>query len=781
MAKQRHKIQRTLADTFLLFSTGITLFAVLLTGIIYISLEFADFNKEADKFRIRNIEDQRERIKFETEKVIEYIDFTRMFLEDNMRNELKSYIDQAYGLMHNIYYKNRDHLSDEEIKALIKNALRPIRFNNGRGYYFIVSLNGVEELYPVAPQYEGENLLQLQDEKGNFVIRDELDVVNNYGEGFVTDYWTKPDADPDSLYPKTSFVKVFEPLNWYVGCGEYLDNVEKDMQKDVMQRIANIRFGKDGYIFVNSFDGHAVVIDSPDYKAGDYLGDIVHEDGVNHIQQQLEKAFLPEGGYIEYLWPKPGHENPLSKLSYVNAYDPWNWIIGAGVYVDDVDIVLQKQRDHLYGQVRLKVFFSIVFMVVLFGIVFFIANNISKKLKSNFDIFISRFRNAVRSGEPINSDEFSLKDIALINKSINDVIADKFRAETLLRENEARFRTIVENIPVMIAVLDKNMVKKFWNKLGRETFELDLVERFDLSMISPLLNDDEDTKANFRKFSRFDGVFREIKMKLKGKSVIHNWATFKTEENEIILVGYDMTTIRENQQMLKELNETKDKFFRIISHDLQAPFNAIIGFSDVLQNDDGSLEMSRRMDIIRMINNSAQSMHRLLINLLNWARSQSGQIEVQKTSFDLCDLVSEVNTFCDIQCTEKGLSLNNLVPAKTFVYADKSMTETVIRNFISNSIKYTETGGFIEVGCAVEDDFVRIRITDSGVGIPEDQIGNLFILSKAKQRAGTNNEAGTGLGLLICHDFVHRMGGDITVESVVGQGTSFYFTLPHAH
>jgi len=350
-----------------------------------------------------------------------------------------------------------------------------------------------------------------------------------------------------------------------------------------------------------------------------------------------------------------------------------------------------------------------------------------------------------------------------------------------LRENEARFRTIVENIPVMIAVLDKNMVKKFWNKLGRETFELDLVERFDLSMISPLLNDDEDTKANFRKFSRFDGVFREIKMKLKGKSVIHNWATFKTEENEIILVGYDITIMRENEQMLRELNETKDKFFRIISHDLQAPFNAIIGFSDVLQNDDGSLEMSRRMDIIRMINNSAQSMHRLLINLLNWARSQSGQIEVQKTSFDLCDLVSEVNTFCDIQCTEKGLSLNNLVPAKTFVYADKSMTETVIRNFISNSIKYTETGGFVEVGCAVEDDFVRIRITDSGVGIPEDQIGNLFILSKAKQRAGTNNEAGTGLGLLICHDFVHRMGGDITVESVVGQGTSFYVTLPHAH
>ena len=780
MLTNKAKRQRTLADTFRFYITGISLFAVFLTGIIYISMELFDFEREAEITREQYLEEQKQRIKSETTKVIEYIDFTRMFLEENMEKAIKDRVDEAYFMMENIYYQHKGELSDQEIKQLIKDALRPARFFHGRGYYFIVSMNGVEELYPVAPQFEGKNLLDLQDEKGNFVIRDELDVIRNYGEGFVTDYWSKPDANPDSLYPKTSYIKLFKPLNWYVGCGEYLDNIEKDMQEDVIQRVKNIRFGEGGYIFVNSFSGHAIVIDSPTYNSGDYLGDLLYSDGTNHMKIQKETASQPDGGFVQYSWPKLGKEEPAPKISYVKTYDDWQWVIGSGIHIDQIDSMIDNQKQHLYQQLRLKIFLTIFFMLLLLGLVFFVANMISGRIKHNFTLFSEDLENAVQSGRMLRDEGYSLKDIAIVNQSINNVIQTKFRTEELLRENEERFRTIFENVPVMIGVLDKNRVKKFWNKRGEQTFEFDLEDKFDVSQIEPLLEQSTENKENFRKFALYDGEFREVKLILKGKKAIHNWATFKTEADEVIMVGYDITVMKENQQMLKELNETKDKFFRIISHDLQAPFNAIIGFSDVLKQDNGSIDAAQRMEIIGMIHDSALSMHRLLINLLNWARSQSGEIVVKPSRFMLHGLVEEVKSFCKIQCTKKMITFSNLVLEDCDVMADYSMTETVIRNLVSNAIKYTSAGGEISIGCTIEEAYVTVSVSDTGMGIPEDQIGNLFKLSGDKQRAGTANEAGTGLGLIICHDFISRMGGRIYVKSTVGVGTTFFFTLPHS-
>jgi len=780
MRTYKAKRQRTLADTFRFYITGISLFAVFLTGIIYISMELFDFEREAKITREQYLEEQKQRIKSESIKVIEYIDFTRMFLEENMEKAIKDRVDEAYFMMENIYNQHKGQLSNQEIKELIKDALRPARFFHGRGYYFIVSMNGVEELYPVAPQFEGKNLLDLQDEKGNFVIRDELDVIRSYGEGFVTDYWRKPDANPDSLYPKTSYIKLFTPLNWYVGCGEYLDNIEKDMQEDVIQRVKNIRFGEGGYIFVNSFSGHAIVIDSPTYKSGDYLGDLVYSDGTNHMKIQKETASQPDGGFVEYSWPKLGKEEPAPKISYVKTYDDWQWVIGSGIHIDQIDSMIEDQKQHLYQQLRLKIFLTIFFMLLLLGLVFFVANMISGRIKHNFTLFSEDLENAVQSGKMLRNENYTLKDIASVNQSINSVIQTKFKTEELLRENEERFRTIFENVPVMIAVLDKNRVKKFWNKRGEQTFEFDLEDKFDVSQIEPLLEQSTENKENFRKFALYDGEFREVKLILKGKKAIHNWATFKTEADEVIMVGYDITVMKENQQMLKELNETKDKFFRIISHDLQAPFNAIIGFSDVLKNDNGSIDAAQRMEIIGMIHDSALSMHRLLINLLNWARSQSGEIVVKPSRFMLHGLVEEVKSFCKIQCTKKMITFSNLVLEDCDVLADYSMTETVIRNLVSNAIKYTSAGGEISIGCTIEEAYVTVSVSDTGMGIPEDQIGNLFKLSGDKQRAGTANEAGTGLGLIICHDFISRMGGKIYVESTVGVGTTFFFTLPHS-
>jgi len=311
---------KKVSDLFLYYTTGFILIAVVFLGAVYSFLQVDKFDHDTRQLRSNFVEEQKERVKLETEKVVNFINLTRFSLDENMRNNIRMQVEKAWKVMENIYDQNAKSRTKGEIKKMIKDALRPIRFYNGRGYYFIVSMDGTEELYPVAPQFEGENLTNLQDLKGNYVIKDEMEVIENLGEGFVTDYWTKPGKNEKMIYPKTSFVKVFKPLNWYVGCGEYLDNFEKDLQEQVKMNIRNIRFGKYGYVFVDSYTGFAVVIDSPVFEEGDYVGDLVDANGLKILEEQRKVALQPGGGFVEYLWPKPGKVENAHKISYVYGF-----------------------------------------------------------------------------------------------------------------------------------------------------------------------------------------------------------------------------------------------------------------------------------------------------------------------------------------------------------------------------------------------------------------------------------------------------------------------------
>jgi signal transduction histidine kinase/ligand-binding sensor domain-containing protein len=228
---------------------------------------------------------------------------------------------------------------------------------------------------------------------------------------------------------------------------------------------------------------------------------------------------------------------------------------------------------------------------------------------------------------------------------------------------------------------------------------------------------------------------------------------------------------------LVTLNATKDKFFSIIAHDLKNPFSSILGFCEILILRYSKYDDNKRLQLIGVINQSAQHIFKLLENLLQWARSQTGSLKFEPEEFDVAELILENAGLLKNMLNEKQLLFESASTGKFMVVADKNMINTVIRNLISNAIKFTEKGT-IRVRVKKEENALKVFVEDSGVGMTSERAQTLFEIGHSKSTEGTRGETGTGLGLIICKDFIEKNGGTIGVESIVGKGSTFYFTLP---
>ncbi|OGS69215.1 MAG: hypothetical protein A3F91_03575 [Flavobacteria bacterium RIFCSPLOWO2_12_FULL_35_11] len=229
---------------------------------------------------------------------------------------------------------------------------------------------------------------------------------------------------------------------------------------------------------------------------------------------------------------------------------------------------------------------------------------------------------------------------------------------------------------------------------------------------------------------------------------------------------------------LKLLNSTKDKFFSIIAHDLKNPFNSIAGFTDLMIENNEIYDETKRLKFLKIIKGSTAKVSNLLDNLLIWANSQSGNLKFNPKNINLAQQVSNVVSFLEIQAINKDISILNKVEKNVFVKADENMLDTILRNLISNAIKFTQPKGEIQIFSSLKKDFVEITVKDNGVGMTEVEIAAIFNVNEISSTLGTSNEQGSGLGLILCKDFVESHGGKIWVKSAVNEGSEFKFTLP---
>ncbi len=236
--------------------------------------------------------------------------------------------------------------------------------------------------------------------------------------------------------------------------------------------------------------------------------------------------------------------------------------------------------------------------------------------------------------------------------------------------------------------------------------------------------------------------------------------------------------VKYNQE-LEKLNNDKNKFFNIIAHDLKSPFNSIMGFSELLVEQVKEKDYENIYKYAGIIRQSSQLAMDLLTNLLEWSRAQTGRMDYSPEHFDLAHFIKEnLRIFNDI-VGQKSITITKDLPNDVVVFADKSMLSTVIRNLISNAVKFTREGGEVIVLARQTPEETIVSVRDNGLGIAPGRIDKLFRIDTNASTPGTNNEKGTGLGLILCKEFVEKHGGRIWVDSEEGKGSTFCFTLPY--
>jgi PAS domain S-box-containing protein len=253
----------------------------------------------------------------------------------------------------------------------------------------------------------------------------------------------------------------------------------------------------------------------------------------------------------------------------------------------------------------------------------------------------------------------------------------------------------------------------------------------------------------------------------------------------VISMAKDITVLKKAEDALKEgekvllqLNTDKDRFISILGHDLKNPFNSVLGFSEILIDEIDSLNKDKIKDYAKNINKSANIINSLLEDILMWARTQQGSLPFKPKNLNLTDVCNDVLITLNPIADEKSIAIDCSGADHQNVFADSDMLKTILRNLVSNAIKFTNQGGTINISAEQTSEVVTILVSDNGIGIAHDDLAKLFDISEVHTTEGTANEKGTGFGLLLCKEFVEKHGGKIWVESELGKGTAFKFTMP---
>ena len=391
--------------------------------------------------------------------------------------------------------------------------------------------------------------------------------------------------------------------------------------------------------------------------------------------------------------------------------------------------------------------------------------------------------------ETIKTPMFNMKNELVGVLGIGRDITYRKQAEKRLQESELKYRNLFETMPDGVyrstpegKFLDVNpaMVKILGYKSKEELLAIDIKTQ--------LYFNPEDREMMISNLS--SEKLEIFPLKKKDGSAVwledHGW--FVRGENEQILyhegVSRDVTDRRNSEiqlqkysEQLKELNASKDKFFSIIAHDLKNPFNSITGLSEIIKNEARNLDISTIAQYAGIINSTSVNTFRLLENLLDWASIQQSSMPFCPEPTLLKKITTEVIELMIEKANSKMIAIINYIPVNLIVFADVNMLQTILRNLISNALKFTPTNGKIEINVISNTNELVISVKDTGIGISEEDIQKLFTIGSNYSKHGTENESGTGLGLLLCKEFVEKHHGRIWVESQIGKGTIFYFSI----
>ena len=408
---------------------------VLLILSIFLINEYLDYRMESFNLRTQLLEIQKSKIINAVKQARDFIYFERESEKKRIAHELKQSTENAHLLATHLYqtYKNE---SPEKREQLIHDALFALRWDYGDGYFFAVHTNSIMKVHSLKPQLEGKSVSLMKNPDGMKLLNDFIDVCKNDGQGFHEYHWQKINDEKATFYNKLTHVRFFKPLNWIIGTGIYKEDITKMIQARIKKRLSDISYDNgEGYVFVIDTKGTPVVNRNKPEIIGHNLFNTIDKNGVYYVQKMIQQGANINGGFVTYLWDKPGMKMPVNKLSYVSSVSDWGWIIGTGVYLDTIEVsVLQKQKMLQYKLIENCVIIIAITLLLIIGIQAAI-----RRLMRRLNKEVSQLTDYLETEQISDlSTTYRIKDFNTIAKATHAAFSAKKEAEiNLLQINQA--------------------------------------------------------------------------------------------------------------------------------------------------------------------------------------------------------------------------------------------------------------------------------------------------------------------------------------------------------
>jgi len=749
-----------------------------------------DFNFRADQMRADYIARQKQIIKQEVNRVVDLISYEKAQSEILTRSKIKSRGYEAYSIAQNIYQHNKTAKSEAEIQQMILDALRPIRFEYGSGYYFATRLDGVEMLFADKPEMEGLNLLDVQDTRDQYVIKDMVEIAKQSGEGFYEYHWTKPDSVGND-FKKISFIKRFEPYDWFIGTGLYVDDVEGHIKANLLSTISRIRFGKEGYIFINRLNGDALVSNGKLFSGTKKLWEVFNknpEKMKDIFDKEYNAALKPEGDYIYYSHIKlttPNKESP--KASFIYGIPDLQWLVGAGVYLDDVETDIALMQTKLNNQIKKKMLYFILIVMGIVALFFLFFNWLNRGLKNDFNLFISFFNRAARSDEEIDRETIKFVELDQMAEYANKMLADRKQAEDALRESEEHFRLLTEASFEGIVIHDKGKIllanDRYYELFGYEPDELAGKDAISLTATPDSVRRIRECIAEGN-----PGPY-EVTGKKKDGTIfpMEIWSKMFQYQGQTARMSA-IRDITEKKKLEGQLHHVlKMESIGTLAGGIAHDFNNIIGIilgNTELAMDDVPEWNPARLNLEEILTACLRAKD-VVRQLLSFAR----KTKLEKKPTNILPIVKDSLKLLRSSIPTSIELRQNIAKNVDTILADPTQINQVLINLCTNADHAMPDGGVIVVtlkNVELDEDtaaqytdlnpgrYVNLAVSDTGHGISLEEFDRIFDPYFTTKELGK----GTGMGLAVVHGIVKGHNGLISVESELGKGTTFSIFFP---
>jgi len=620
-----------------------------------------------------------------------------------VQEDLKREAGFLFSILESQYNSLKGKISDEELKNRLKTIVSGTRYGE-TGYFWINDLDAVIVMHPIKPQLDGKDLSEFKDKGGKRIFTEFAKVAAKSSEGFVDYVWPKPGFEEPQ--PKVSFVKLFEPYNWVIGTGEYVSDVSASLQKEALKTISNMRYGKAGYFWINDSNPTMIMHPIKPSLDGKDLSAVKDPNGKALFKEMVEVSSTKDlGGIVKYMWAKPGKSEPQPKLSYVEKFEAWDWIIGTGEYVDNIEeniLVMQAHTNEQINNIMMKIsIFTLASIIIIYLVYTFLI----KRVIINPLEYLDEAINEVASGSSENKEikKLSNDEIGKVVDSFNGYIKK-------LQDGYAKDAIVIEEVEDIIQKVNNG----FYVYKVEKSSDNPVIQKLRTSINSMIDSTNQkldEVNKILLQYGNSDFDFKQSSSHISSNGIIGSIFTSSK------LLG---STVSEFLSMIITTGEKLSKDIDVLSTSSNKLSSSANEQAASLEETAAAVE-----EITSIVQSSTQKVNRMsiLANELNKSSSDGKQL-AQKTTNAMDDIdkqvqsINEAITVIDqIAFQTNILSLNAAVEAATAGEAGKGFAVVAqeVRNLASRSAEAAK-----EIKSIVESATAK---ANEGKVIANDMIG----------------------------------------------------------